>query len=130
VPVDLTGGEIVVKKIYLFEEKCCGVSVAEPLVNFLRSELGDEADVRMFDLSHPEELTPLPPSLFFKLMSEGSKCLPAMTVDSLVVAEGWLPDRAKILEIVASGRPASRSIVSDSAVAGDNVCCCTASECC
>jgi hypothetical protein len=128
--VDL-GGEIAVKKIYLFEEKCCGVSVAEPLATFLRTKLGDEAaDVRVFDLSHPKELTPLPPSLFFKLMSEGSKCLPAMTVDSVVVAEGWLPDRSKILEIVASGRPVSRSIVSDSAVAGNNTCCRTSSDCC
>ena len=115
------------RKVYFFEEKCCGVSVTEALVSFLRAELGNEADVRAFDLSHPEELTPLPPSLFFKLMSEGSKCLPAMAVDSVVVTEGWLPNPAKSLEIVASGRPVSRDAIG---ATGDNACCCGPSDCC
>jgi hypothetical protein len=118
------------KKVYFFEEKCCGISVAEPLADFLRGELGHGADVRVFDLSHPEGLTPLPPSLFFKLMSDGSKSLPAMAVDSVVVAEGWLPERAKILELVASGRPASSSPASVSTAAGESACCCTSSQCC
>ena len=112
----------VTKKVYLFEEKCCGVSVAQPLVSFLRQELGEGADVRAFDLSHPQGLTPLPPPLFFKLMSEGSKCLPAMVVDSVVVTEGWLPDPGAGLEIVASGRPATRTDA--------NTCCCDPSGCC
>jgi len=112
----------VTKKVYLFEEKCCGVSVAKPLVSFLRGELGDRADVRAFDLSHPEELTPLPPSLFFKLLSEGSKCLPAMAVDSVVVTEGWLPAPAAALEIVASGQPVNRTEIT--------TCCCDPSGCC
>ena len=118
------------KKIYFFEEKCCGLSVAEPLVDFLRGEFGDGADVRLFDLSHPDDLTPLPPSLFFKLMSEGSKSLPAMTVDSLLIAEGWLPDRANILEIIASGRAATRSVDPGSSIDGKNACACTSSNCC
>jgi hypothetical protein len=115
-------GGTVTKKVYLFEEKSCGLSVAKPLVSFLRGELGDAVDVRTFDLSHPEELTPLPPSLFFKLMSDGSKCLPAMAVDSVVVTEGWLPDPAEALAIVASGQPTSRTQV--------NTCCCDPSGCC
>jgi hypothetical protein len=112
----------VTKKIYVFEEKCCGVSVAKPLVGFLRQELGERVDVRAFDLSHPEDLTPLPPSLFFKLMTDGSKCLPAMVVDSVVITEGWLPDTTAALEIIASGRPATRTDV--------NTCCCGPSGCC
>lgn len=112
----------VMKKIYVFEEKCCGVSVAKPLVSFLRQELGEQVDVRAFDLSHPDELTPLPPGLFFKLMTDGSKCLPAMVVDSVVITEGWIPDTAAALEIVASGRPATRPDV--------NTCCCDPSGCC
>jgi hypothetical protein len=112
------------KKVHFFEEKCCGVSVAEPLVKFLIEELGDAADVRVFDLSHPEPLTPLPPSLFFKLMSEGSQSLPAMAVDSVVVTEGWLPDRAEILTIVASGKPAVR------AAAAATCCCGPSTQCC
>lgn len=115
------------KKVYIFEEKCCGVSVAAPLVSFLREELGAGADVCAFDLSHPEELTPLPPSLFFKLQSEGAKCLPAMVVDSVVVSEGWLPDRTQALETVASGRPASRNVV---AVTTGDICCCNPAGCC
>lgn len=94
----------------------------KPLVSFLRDELGDDVDVRAFDLSHPGELTPLPPSLFFKLMSEGSKCLPAMAVDSVVVTEGWVPEVAEVLNIVASGQPAIRPDVSP--------CCCEQSGCC
>jgi len=112
------------RKVHFFEEKCCGVSVAAPLVDFLRTELGDGVDVQVFDLSRPEGLTPLPPSLFFRLMSEGSKCLPAMAVDSVVVTEGWLPDPAKSLEIVASGSPVSREVTDD------NACCCGPSNCC
>lgn len=113
------------KKVYFFEEKCCGVSVAEPLANFLRSELAGEADVRVFDLSHPDGLTPLPPSLFFKLMSDGSKSLPAMTVDSSVITQGWLPDRAKALEIVVSGVS-----VEVDAVAAGGACQCAPGKCC
>jgi hypothetical protein len=113
------------KRVHFFEEKCCAVSVAEPLVKFLRDELGDAADVRVFDLSHPEPLTPLPPSLFFKLVSEGSQSLPAMAVDSVIVTEGWLPDRAEILGIVASGKPAARAALDSAA------CCCGPSaQCC
>lgn len=115
-------GNTVTKKVYVFEEKCCGVSVANPLVSFLRGELGENVDVRAFDLSHPDELTPLPPALFFKLMTEGSNCLPAMAVDSVVVTEGWLPDTASALEIVNAGLPVTRTDV--------NPCCCDPSGCC
>jgi hypothetical protein len=109
------------KKVYLFEEKCCGVSIAKPLETFLRDELGDQVDVRTFDLSHPQDLVPLPPVLFFKLMAEGSKCLPAMTVDSVVVTEGWLPNVGEVLNLVATGEPTTRPDLS---------CCCDSSVCC
>jgi hypothetical protein len=117
----LVGGTVT-KKVYLFEEKSCGLSVTKPLVSFLRGELGEEVDVRAFDLSHPEDLIPLPPGLFFKLMSDGSKCLPAMAVDSVVVTEGWLPQGTEALNIVASGVPTRRVDPSS--------CCSTDSKCC
>lgn len=121
--LNLSTGRTGVKKVYVFEEKCCGLSVAEPLVNFLKAELNEPADVRAFDLSHPKELVPLPPSLFFKLMSEGSKCLPAMVVDSVLMTEGWLPAPTEALGIVVSGRPPNRTDVAAATVTGSHGCC-------
>jgi hypothetical protein len=118
-------------KIYIFEECSCNTSPSRPLLEFLQSRY-ETTDIRAFDLAKPDGLVPLPPALFLTLEIDGSRCLPALTVDGKIRSQGWLPgleDSVQLIEhpdetISPAIRPAATSCC-----APDSSCCSTDSSC-
>lgn len=96
------------RKINIFENRYCQPSAAEPLVGRLREHYDGQAEINVYDLSKPEGLVPLPPSLFLKMESGDLSCLPAMTVDAVVVTTGWLPSEADVVAVVEAAQPVPR----------------------
>lgn len=118
------------RKIYLFEEKCCATSDADSLASFLSRKFEGRAEVRTFDLSQPTGLVPLPPKLFMKLQEQDSRVLPAMVVDSVVVTEGWLPNLMDAVELVESGAPAPAAMAPAPRPSAASSCCDPDGNCC
>src|SRR5262245_27225803 len=116
------------RKVQIFEDKCsCAPSAAQPLAEQLSKHFKGALDISAYDLTKPEGAVPLPPSLILKLDSGDSGCLPAMVVDSTVMAEGWLPSFPEAVYIVEGGAPTGevrRSAASSGAG------CCSGGSCC
>lgn len=98
-----------VKIVHLFEDKGCQPSKVEALASFLRRRFGETAEVTAFDLGRPKGLVPFPPELRL-LWQQGADCLPALVVDSVVVAEGWVPNFRDAVQLVESGQAAPESM--------------------
>lgn len=92
------------KKIQIFEHTGCQPSRASELSQRLGEHYGDTA-VSVYDLSKPDGPVPLPPTLFLKMEGGDTSCLPAMTVDSVLVTQGWLPDASEVLAVVERAEP-------------------------
>lgn len=98
------------KKVYLFENNCCGPSPSTEFVSFLQQKFADEIEVKVFDLGKPNGLLPIPSSLLLKIQAQGAECLPALVVNGTVVAERKLPNLLEAVEIVRTGQPSSTSL--------------------
>jgi hypothetical protein len=97
------------KNVYLFEDKGCHPSKVEPLASFLRRKLDGTAEVSAFDLGRPKGQVPLPLQLRLN-WQQGTDCLPALVVDSVVVTQGWVPNFRDAVQLIESGEPAPESM--------------------
>src|SRR5579875_2165324 len=114
-------------KVLLYEEKCCAPSTADQLAEALARHFGDDITVQAYDLRNPGGAVPFPSSLLLKLDSGDFGCLPAMVVDSTVVTEGWLPSLDEAVDLVETGKPATRTTLPQS---GEHGCCGNGQSCC
>jgi hypothetical protein len=111
------------KKVYLFEQNCCGPSTSTEFVSFLQQKFADEIELKVFDLGKPNMLLPIPSSLLLKIQAQGGDCLPALVVDGVLVAERQLPSFLEAVEIVQTGQPSQTSLTSVLSGKRTNNCC-------
>lgn len=98
------------KKVYIFEQNCCGPSPSANFVSFLQRKFGTQVEVKTFDLGKPNGLLPIPSTLLWKIQADGGNCLPALVVDGVLVAERKLPNFLEAVEIVQTGQPSKTSL--------------------
>ncbi|TMC19754.1 MAG: hypothetical protein E6J34_14710 [Chloroflexi bacterium] len=98
------------KKVYLFEKNCCGPSPSTEFVSFLKRKFAGEIEMKVFDLTKPNGLLPIPPGLLSEIQAEGGECLPALVVDGTVVAERKLPNFLEAIELIRTGQPSQTSL--------------------
>ncbi|WP_428911133.1 arsenic metallochaperone ArsD family protein [Niallia sp. Krafla_26] len=98
------------RTVYFFEKTCCGPSQSEEVVNFLQKKFNGTAEVKTFDLGKSTGNIPMPPSLLFKIQSEGIKCLPVMVVDGNIVVEGGIPNLMDAVRLVETGKPSVKEL--------------------
>ncbi|PSB03876.1 arsenic metallochaperone ArsD family protein [Merismopedia glauca] len=93
------------KTVYIYDKSCCRTNVIEDLASYIRQELAQEVEVKVFDLAKPNQSVPVPRSLFLKMQSDGGKSLPAIVVDNVIIALGKLPEPAVAVDAIKTGKP-------------------------
>jgi ABC-type amino acid transport substrate-binding protein len=108
------------KKIYIFEKNCCGPSATEDLIQFLQKKFGATSEVKLYDLGKSTGNLPIPSSLLFNIQALGTKCLPALVVNGIVLTEGWLPNFLDAVDLIEKGEPSKKPVPS---ISSPDKCC-------
>ena len=96
-----------VKKVYIFEQACCGPSPSQGLVDFLHKKFAGDIELELFNMGNVKGALPMPKELMVKIQNEGAGCLPAIVVDNVVVSEGRVPNFLEAVEMVQTGKPSA-----------------------